>query len=93
MSYMKQPGNNGTPVVTCKVFEDNGAGALEMARTPKMRPRTKHINIKYHHFREAVANKQVTLHSVASADQVADILTKPLSLEAFVKLRFEMLGW
>ena len=86
------PVNNGTPVVTCKVFEDN-AGALEMARTPKMRPRTKHMNIKYHHFREAVANKQVTLHSVASEDQVADILTKPLSYEAFVKLRYEMLGW
>jgi hypothetical protein len=44
---------NETPRVHCKVFEDN-SGALEMAQTHKMRPRTKHMNIKYHHFREAV---------------------------------------
>ena len=31
-----------TPVVHCKVFEDN-SGALEMGRLPKMRPGTKHI--------------------------------------------------
>jgi len=34
----------------CAVFEDNN-GALEMAKIPKMRSRTKHIAIKYHHFR------------------------------------------
>jgi hypothetical protein len=38
-----------TPKVQCKAFEDN-SGALEMAQTPKMSPRTKHLNIKYHHF-------------------------------------------
>jgi hypothetical protein len=37
------------PKVFCKLFEDN-SGALEMARTPKMRPRTKHINVQFHHF-------------------------------------------
>ena len=30
------------PYVYCKVFEDN-SGALELARLPKIRPRTKHI--------------------------------------------------
>jgi hypothetical protein len=37
------------PYVYCKVFEDN-AGALELARLPKLHPRTKHINVCYHHF-------------------------------------------
>ncbi len=41
------------PTVCCRVFEDN-SGALEIAKFPKMRPRTKHINIKYHHFRDYV---------------------------------------
>ena len=36
-------------LMKCTAFEDNN-GALEMAKTPKMRPRTKHIAIKYHHF-------------------------------------------
>jgi hypothetical protein len=34
------------PYVYCKVFEDN-AGALELARLPKLRPRTKHMNVWY----------------------------------------------
>ena len=38
------------PKVHCKVFEDN-SGALEMAKLPKYRPRTKHLNNYYHHFR------------------------------------------
>jgi hypothetical protein len=37
------------PYVYCKVFEYN-KGALEPARLPKLRPRTKHINVCYHHF-------------------------------------------
>jgi hypothetical protein len=48
--------NNIIPTVHCQVFEDN-VGAIEMARLPKMRPRTKHLNMKYHHFREAVADE------------------------------------
>jgi hypothetical protein len=35
--------------IHCRLFEDN-SGAHELVTTPKMRPRTKHINVKYHHF-------------------------------------------
>jgi hypothetical protein len=34
------------PNVHCTLFEDN-SGALTLAKAPAMRPRTKHINIKY----------------------------------------------
>jgi len=34
-------------------FEDN-KGAIELAKEPKYRPRTKHISIKWHHFREHI---------------------------------------
>jgi hypothetical protein len=40
---------SATPVVHCKVFEDN-SGALEIAITHKYRPRTKHLNVKLHHY-------------------------------------------
>jgi hypothetical protein len=39
--------------VHCKKLEDN-EGAIEIAKVPKMRPRTKYLNIKYPHFREEV---------------------------------------
>ena len=35
----------------CTLFEDNN-GALELATKPRYRPRTKHIAVKYHYFRE-----------------------------------------
>jgi hypothetical protein len=53
----------GAPVVHCKTFEDN-SGALQLARLKKMPPRTKHINVKCHHFREAVAQGRVTIQHV-----------------------------
>ena len=42
----------------CKVLEDN-SGALELAKTPKIRPRTKHINMIYHWFLKHVRNKEI----------------------------------
>jgi hypothetical protein len=44
------------PHVYCKVFKDK-SGALELARLPKLRPRTKHINVCYHHFQEHVRSR------------------------------------
>jgi hypothetical protein len=84
------PGAN--PQVHCTAFEDNN-GALEMAQTPKMRPRTKHLNIKYHHFREAVRMGKVSIRSVKTLDQIADIFTKPLGFDLFVKFRKLIMGW
>ena len=80
------------PAVRCTLFEDN-SGALELARTPKMRPRTKHINIKYHHFRDHVRRKLISIEHVATEDQVADIFTKPLPVVAFLRHRKSLQRW
>ena len=69
--------------VHCKVFEDN-IGALEVAREHKCRSRTKHMHIKYHHFRSYVNSKQISIHHIRTDDQYADILTKPLPHTSFV---------
>jgi hypothetical protein len=50
------------PYVYCKVFEDN-PGALEIARLPKLRPRTKHINVCYHHFHNQVQKRGLSRSS------------------------------
>jgi hypothetical protein len=46
--------------------------------------KSKHIGIKYHFIRDVVENRAVKLHYVATNEQVADVLTKPLS-----KVKFE----
>ena len=78
--------------ICCTVFEDN-SGALELAKTPKLRPRTKYFNVKYHHFRSHVENGTIRLVKVPTEEQLADILTKALPIERYLYLRKKVLGW
>jgi Reverse transcriptase (RNA-dependent DNA polymerase)/GAG-pre-integrase domain len=84
--------NVAIPKVHCKLHEDN-AGAIEMARLPKMRPRTKHLNAKYHHFREAVRMGKIEIVYIKSKAQLADLLTKALIIMLFEALRSKIQGW
>ena len=70
------------PHVYCKVFEDN-SGALELARLPKLRPRTKHINVCYHHFRKHVRKGLIKIFPIDTKEQIADALTKALAQNDF----------
>ena len=80
------------PTIHCKVFEDN-SGALEMAKNHKYRPRTKHLNIKYHHFRDYVERGEISIHKIDTTDQLADYLTKPVSQDILEHLRPKVMGW
>ena len=99
MSLVDEAKVRGVPIlsdpkatVKCKAFEDN-TGALELSTVPKMRPRTKHINIKFHHFRAAVKDEIITIERVCTENQKADIYTKPLCAALFIKHRFGIMGW
>jgi hypothetical protein len=43
-----------------------------------MRPRTKHLDNKYHHFREEVKEGASSIYYRRAEDHIADIFTKPL---------------
>ncbi len=79
------------PYVYCKVFEDN-SGALKLARLPKLRPRTKHINVCYHHFHEHVRNGLIKIDPIGIENQIAVALTKTLSQNIFQQHRHYMCG-
>ena len=79
-------------LIKCTLFEDN-KGAEELANIPKNRPRTKHIAVKYHHFREAVKSKILMVERVDTTDQLADIFTKPLAKIPLEYLRKKIMGW
>ena len=86
------PSGGQTPVVHCTVHEDN-KGCIDLVETPRVRPRTKHIAIKYHHFREHVKNKTISVKYVETGRQVADIFTKALGDAQFGYLRGLLMGW
>jgi hypothetical protein len=56
---------------------------LELARLPKLRLRTKHINVCYHHFREHVRKGLIKIFPIDMKDQIADSLTKALAQNDF----------
>ena len=80
------------PKVHCTVFEDNSS-ALELARLPKIRPRTKHINQSFHHFRGHLEHQEMSIQATHTDAQLADILTKPLPEAPFVRHRKAIMGW
>lgn len=53
--------------------------------------KSKHIDVKFHFLRDLVNNGVIKLSYCASENQTANIMTKPLKLEQFKKLR-GMLG-
>lgn len=65
------------PVFPVYVYEDNQS-CIKMASTLETK-RTKHIDIKHHFVRDCVSQGLISLNYVPSAEQIADILTKPLS--------------
>ena len=95
MKEMKRYGfgiDDAKAKVHCKVFEDN-SGAIEIARVHKFRPRTKHINVKLHHFRSYVDAGKISIHKIGTDDQPSDFLTKPLNEKKHTKHRMTVMGW
>ena len=62
-------------------------GAIDLSKNPVHHSRTKHIEIRHHILRDNVQKGNILLEKVASEDNVADILTKPLKRETFNYLR------
>ena len=81
-----------TPKFVCKVHEDNQS-CIKMATGTKFTPRTKHIALKYHHFKTHVKSGRVDIRYKPTHEQLADLLTKPLPNEAFFTLRYMLCGW
>ena len=66
--------------------EDNQS-AICLARNTQLHGRTKHIGIKYHFFRGQVEKGTVELQYCPTEKMIADMLTKRLSRDQFIRLR------
>ena len=87
------------PTVMCSIFEnpvtfyEDNQGAIALAVSLQMRFCTKHIAIKYHHFRSFVTNGNVKIKHVNMKEQIADIFTMLLDSELFRYLRYKINSW
>ena len=74
--------------VECQVtiLEDN-QGAILLSQNPVIRPRSKHIDIRYHFICTEVSKKRVKIVYCQTQEMVADVLTKPSTKEKLLKFK------
>jgi hypothetical protein len=60
---------------------------MKLSENPMFHDRSKHIEIRYHYIRDIVQKGAVRLQYVATDEQLADVLTKPLSRTKFEYFR------
>lgn len=71
--------------VSMLIYADNN-GAISNTQNYKNHRRTKHIDIRYHFVKERVANGDITFEYIPSAENLANILTKPLARDTVIQL-------
>ena len=58
--------------------------AIALAKNPIFHAQSKHIAVRHHWIREKIEKGTLKLDYIPTADQIADIFTKPLASEKFV---------
>ena len=75
----------------CNIYTDNQT-AISISKDDVNHQRTKHIDIRHHFIRDHVRNGNMKLTWVPTAQQTADILTKPLGRVQHTKLRHAIMN-
>ncbi|WVZ76222.1 hypothetical protein U9M48_024211 [Paspalum notatum var. saurae] len=65
----------------------DSTSAISVAKNPVLHSRTKHIDVRFHFLRDHYEKGDIDLVHVASANQLADMFTKPQEFDAFARLR------
>ena len=76
---LRELGHDLDPTV---LYVDN-QGAVELSRDMKSCKRSRHIERRFLKVRELVADGEIVVKHVVSAENHADMLTKPLEIDAF----------
>jgi len=71
----------------CTTILCDNSSSIKLSKNHVLHGRSKHIDIKFHFLREMVKENVVNLSYCKTQDQIADIMTKPLGLELFLKFR------
>jgi hypothetical protein len=82
--------NEIAPFDATPVLQVGNASATKLAKNPIFHKRSKHIDVRAHFVRELVEEGKLIIEHIASKDQVADLLTKPIPSTQFRRLRDKM---
>jgi hypothetical protein len=74
---------DGSTIVHLTIFEEN-KGCVELATAPRMRPWTRHVALKYHHFRSHVENGNLFIGLTPSINWLISLQSLLLHLLLFL---------
>ncbi|KAK2991670.1 hypothetical protein RJ640_028945 [Escallonia rubra] len=80
----------GVPKALPALLWCDNIGAIYLSSNPIFHARTKHVELDYHFVREQVKLGTLVVRFISSADQLADIMTKPLGTRPFHALRHKL---
>ena len=72
------------------VIHCDNQSCIKLSKNPVDHDRSKHINIKYNYIRDMVQKGTVKLQYLSTDEQIADILTKPLTWVKFEYFRAKL---
>jgi hypothetical protein len=73
------------------IYGDNQGSVTLAGNADIMNARTKHIGLRYHLIKDEIGKETIKLEWVQSENQLADILTKPLVVAVFNRIRNELM--
>jgi len=71
------------------IFEDN-ISAINLAESPAVTRRSRHIHIRHHYVRDCVAQGFVVIEYLSTDRMLADLFTKPFGPKKFGAFRYQL---
>jgi hypothetical protein len=72
------------------VLKIDNKSAINLAKNPVSHGKSKHIETRFHFLRDQVTKGKLKLEYCSTENQQADVLTKAVKRDQFLKLRREM---
>ncbi|KAK2979588.1 hypothetical protein RJ640_020080 [Escallonia rubra] len=83
----------GVPKALPALLWCDNIGAIYLSSNPIFHARTKHVELDYHFVREQVKLGTLVVRFISSADQLADIMTKPFGTQPEGEQYEDEFGW
>ncbi|CAL5357308.1 unnamed protein product [Camellia sinensis] len=74
----------------CTAILCDNSSTIKLSKNPVLHGRSKHIDVRFHFLRDLTRERAVELVYCGTQDQLADMMTKPLTLDAFQRSRSQL---